>query len=276
MNRHATNDYVLGHNNHELQRLVSQGAYFGELTEQVLRAAGLAPGMHVLDIGCGAGDVSFLAASLVGPRGSVLGIDRSMEAIGLATQRAAAARLTNVRFEVRDVNDSGLRMQFDAIVGRLVLMYFHEPAEVLRRLTRLAVPGGILAFHELDLGCMLSEPHVPLYTQCVSRVAEVLRRSLAQPRMGLKLIQTFRHAGLPEPATIVHTRLGTASEAAIFEQLASIVRTLAPAMEKLGIATVAELELDTLAARLRQAVWDSDATIAAPLFVGAWAHNVVI
>jgi SAM-dependent methyltransferase len=276
MNRYATNEYVLGHDNHELRRLVSQSAYFGELTEQVLRAAGLAPGMHVLDIGCGAGDVSFLAASLVGPHGSVLGIDRSAEAIQLATQRAAAARLTNVRFEVRDVNQSGLTRQFDAIVGRLVLMYFHEPVEVLRRLTRLAVPGGILAFHELDLGCMLCDPPVPLYTECVSRIAEVLRRSLAQPRMGMKLIPTFRHAGLPEPATMVHTRLGTASEAVIFEQLASITRTLAPAMEKLGIATVEDLQLDTFAARLRQAVWDSDATIAAPLFVGAWAHNVVI
>src|SRR4030095_13108573 len=108
MNRFATNDYVLGHANQELARLVSQGSFFGELTEQVLRAAGLAPGMHVLDVGCGAGDVSFLAASLVGPHGSVLGIDRSMEAVGLATQRASAARLANVRFEVRDVNDPGL------------------------------------------------------------------------------------------------------------------------------------------------------------------------
>src|SRR5262245_36228081 len=58
MNRLATNDYVLGHTSHELERLVAQGSFFGELTEQVLRAAGLAPGMHVLDVGCGAGDVS--------------------------------------------------------------------------------------------------------------------------------------------------------------------------------------------------------------------------
>jgi ubiquinone/menaquinone biosynthesis C-methylase UbiE len=276
MNSVATNDYVLGHTGQELERLVSQGAFFGELTGQVLRAAGLAPGMHVLDVGCGAGDVSFLAASLVGPRGSVVGIDRSMEAIAFATQRARDAGLTNVRFEVRDVNDPGLTRRFDAVIGRLVLMYFPNPAEVLRRLTRLVVPGGIVAFHEIDAGYTPSEPHVSLYAECMSRMVETLCRSKANPRMGMKLIQTFRHAGLPEPATMVHTRLGGASDPAIFEQIAGIVRTLAPAMEKLGIATTEELELDTLAARLRQAVWEGDATIGAPLFVGAWAHNIVI
>ena len=225
--------------------------------------------MHVLDVGCGAGDVSFLAASLVGPRGSVLGVDRSSEAVALATQRAAAARLTNLRFEVHDANELVRSRQFDAVVGRLVLMYFFEPARVLRRLTGLTVPGGIIAFHELDGGCTLSEPHVPLYAECVSNIFETLRRSRAHPSMGLQLVQTFRQAGLPEPATMAHTRLGTASDPAIFEQLASIVRTLAPAMEKLGIASIAELGLDTLAARLRHAVRAADATIGAPLFVGA-------
>lgn len=276
MNSLATNDYVLGHTNHELERLVSQGAFFGELTGQVLRAAGLAPGMHVLDVGCGAGDVSFLAASLVGPHGSVVGIDRSKEAVAFAAQRARDAGVTNVRFDVRDVNDPGLTRRFDAVVGRLVLMYFPNPAEVLRCLTRLVVPGGIVAFHEIDGGYTLAEPHVPLYAECISRIVETLLRSKANPRMGMKLIQTFRHAGLPEPATMVHTRLGGAGDPAIFEQIAGIMRTLAPAMEKLGIATIEELELDTLAARLRQAVWESDATIGAPLFVGAWARNIVV
>jgi 2-polyprenyl-3-methyl-5-hydroxy-6-metoxy-1,4-benzoquinol methylase len=276
MNNLATNDYVPGHTSHELERLVSQGAFFGDLTEQVLRAAGLAPGMHVLDVGSGAGDVSFLAASLVGPHGSVVGIDRSMEAVAYATQRARDAGVTNVRFEVRDVNQPGLARRFDAVVGRLVLMYFPNPADVLRRLTRLVVPGGIVAFHEIDCGYTLAEPHVPLYAECISRIVETLARSNANPRMGMKLIQTFRHAGLPEPATMVHTRLGGAGDPAIFEQIAAITRTLAPAMEKLGIATIEELELGTLAARLRQAVWEGDATIGAPLFVGAWAHNIVI
>jgi cyclopropane fatty-acyl-phospholipid synthase-like methyltransferase len=72
-----------------------------QLTEHVLRLAGVRPGMRVLDVGCGTGDVSFLAASLVGPEGEVIGVDKSPEAVALASQRAAEAGLHNVHFRPR-------------------------------------------------------------------------------------------------------------------------------------------------------------------------------
>src|SRR5213593_1077419 len=58
--------YVCGHSANELERLEIQGAFFEEITRNLLVAAGIGPGMRVLDIGCGAGDVSLLAADLVG------------------------------------------------------------------------------------------------------------------------------------------------------------------------------------------------------------------
>ena len=58
-----------------------------------------------------------------------------------------------------------------------------------------------------------------------------------------------------------------------FYQLAGITRTLLPVMEKNGIATAAEVDVDTLAERLQRAVQTADATVVAPLFVGAWAQN---
>ena len=64
--------YVFGHSESELRRLIDQSQFFGGLTEQVFLSAGLASGMRVLDVGCGAGDVSFLAAKLVGASGRVL------------------------------------------------------------------------------------------------------------------------------------------------------------------------------------------------------------
>ena len=59
--------YLIRHSGDELNRLISQARFFGDLTGQVLDMAGLKSGMRVLDVGCGAGDVSFLAASMVGP-----------------------------------------------------------------------------------------------------------------------------------------------------------------------------------------------------------------
>ena len=69
-------DYPLGYSEREARRLADQGALLEELTADVLRRAGLRQGMRVLDLGCGVGDVSFLAARMVGAGGAVLGIDK--------------------------------------------------------------------------------------------------------------------------------------------------------------------------------------------------------
>ena len=79
--------YVLGRSETESQRLVKQAAFLRPSTERVFRKAGIAEGMHVLDLGCGAGDVSFLAAELVGPTGSVVGIDVDPGVLALARAR---------------------------------------------------------------------------------------------------------------------------------------------------------------------------------------------
>jgi hypothetical protein len=63
-------DYPLGHSENEARRLADQATLFEDLTEDVLRRAGLRPGMGVLDLGCGVGDVSLLAARMVGGRGA--------------------------------------------------------------------------------------------------------------------------------------------------------------------------------------------------------------
>jgi tRNA A58 N-methylase Trm61 len=69
--------YVLGHSERELERLRLQAQLIDPITRQFLIEAGIAPGMRVLDVGCGAGDVTFLAADLVGPPGrSWASIDR--------------------------------------------------------------------------------------------------------------------------------------------------------------------------------------------------------
>src|SRR5262249_20095574 len=90
--------YPWGHAEEELERIISTARFLGDRTEHVLRLAGLDRGMRVLEVGCGPGDVTFLAAKLVGFEGTVIGVDKSEEAIGRARERAAAAGLTNVQF----------------------------------------------------------------------------------------------------------------------------------------------------------------------------------
>ena len=72
----AYTDYVLGNNAGEYERLSRQASTLANCTERLFRDAGVAGGLHTLDVGCGVGEVSLLAAAMVGPTGSVLGIDR--------------------------------------------------------------------------------------------------------------------------------------------------------------------------------------------------------
>ena len=63
--------YAFGHSSAEILRLKNQAAMLRPITERLLRSAGIDAGMRVLDLGCGAGDVSMLAAELVGAAGFV-------------------------------------------------------------------------------------------------------------------------------------------------------------------------------------------------------------
>jgi ubiquinone/menaquinone biosynthesis C-methylase UbiE len=144
-------DYPLGYSAQEAQRLADQGAQLEELTEDVLRRAGLRRGMQVLDIGCGVGDVSLLAARMVGSDGAVLGVDKASSSVEIARRRVAALDVKNVQFEESDLAAFATDKKFDAIVGRFVLLYVPDRAMVLRNLTRHLRSGGIVALQELDI-----------------------------------------------------------------------------------------------------------------------------
>jgi len=93
------------------------------LLVKLFEQAGVGPGMRILDVGCGAGDIAFLAADLVGPSGEVVGADRAAAAVAWATARAQEQGISNVKFLEGDPVALEFEQQFDVVVGRLVLMY---------------------------------------------------------------------------------------------------------------------------------------------------------
>lgn len=157
--------YVFGHSQSELSRLAKQGTFYALATEDMMLRAGITPGMRVLDVGSGAGDVALLAARLVGASGVVVGVERSAEAAALAQARAAADGLTWCQFIVSDVDNFTCDETFDAMVGRLVLMYLPDPAATIRSLARHLRPNGIVAFQELYLSAATAIPDGPLFAQ---------------------------------------------------------------------------------------------------------------
>src|SRR5262245_50514383 len=123
--------YALGHSEQELQRLSRQGQALGPFTRQLFEEAGISRGMRVLDVGCGSGDVTFLAADVVGPSGNVVGVDRERRAVDWANARANSQGARNVIFVEGDPAEIEFDEKFDAIVGRLVLMYYPDTAGAL-------------------------------------------------------------------------------------------------------------------------------------------------
>ena len=73
--------YALGHSSDEVERLENQARIVDPITRRFWEAAGVVPGMRVLDVGCGAGHTTRLLAELVGGRGRVVGIDNAETAV---------------------------------------------------------------------------------------------------------------------------------------------------------------------------------------------------
>lgn len=268
-----TRPYALGYSEAEFRRLEMQGGFIRDLTENMLRQAGLKPAMRVLDLGCGVGDVSLLAAELVGPSGFVMGIDRSAEAIEVAKQRAAKAnRHPWMQFKVADLDNFVPHETFDAVIGRLVLMYLPDPAVTLRRLATHLRPGGVLAFQEMSMPAARSIPEGPRFRQCKNWILDTFERADFEIDMGGKLFATFLAAGLPAPQMIAAGRVEGGPQSQAYEYIAQTLNSLLPAMQREGVATAEEIGIDTVAHRLREEAVARNACIMLPPFVGAWTR----
>ena len=266
-------DYALGHTDRELERLHAQARLVDPITRRFFHAAGIAPGMRVLDVGSGAGDVAFLAAELVGEAGEVIGTDPGAAALAVARRRAEEKSLRNVTFRDGDPTEMTFEQPFDAIVGRYVLMFMGDPTAALRRLAGQLKPGGVMVFHEVDLTDARSYPPVPTFDQCFRWNEATLRLRGADTRMGLKLHATFLSAGLPAPSMRLEAAIGggEASEGPLFVA-AELTRTLLPDMVRLGVTTAEEVGIDTLAERMRREVAAAGSLVARHSEIGAWVR----
>jgi ubiquinone/menaquinone biosynthesis C-methylase UbiE len=228
--------------------------------------------MRVLDLGSGAGDVAMLAARFVGPEGEVVGVERDPEAVASATARVAQAGLSNIRFVQGDVQTlQGVAGGFDAVVGRLVLMYLPDPAAALRRAAELVQPGGLVCIQEGDMAYDWAAPMTPLWAQIRTLFLTTLERAKASARMGLLLYPTYVAAGLPSPELRLECALGGGDMAWAW---ANVMRGVLPLMERLGVTTAAELGAETLADRLQDELRAAKGMVISPPMIGAWARRL--
>ena len=265
--------YVLGTDDVEIARLDAQGAMAAPATRLLLRAAGIAPGMRVLDLGSGLGHVAFEMAELVGEDGSVLGIDQSARLLGIAEERRLGAGLANVAFQEADVRTFRESEPFDAVVGRLILFHLPDARDVIAHHLAALRPGGAIVAIDFDIGSARAQPPVGLMTTLVGWVLDAFRSADADPTIGARLALLLRRAGAVDVATMGIQAYFAPDDLQGPMLLAAAVRAVAPQIVAAGIATEAELGIDTLQERIARELAAADAVSLPPAIVGAWGRR---
>ncbi|WP_167104999.1 class I SAM-dependent methyltransferase [Mycobacterium sp. DL592] len=272
MSTPGASTYVLGHADVELQRLLLQGRLYNHHTEHALRLAGLREGMRVLDVGCGPGEVSFLAARIVGPTGSVLGVDADGDVIEFARARAAERELPTVSFQTATIAELTLDEPVDAVIGRLILMHLPEPVATLRQLAALVRPGGLIAFSENDITAARSIPTLPEFAGVTDGIVACFRAVGLDPAFGTKLHSLFRRAGLPAPRLTSGAPVGGANDTDVLAYAVEVWRLMLPVATRLGLVTDELADVETLLPTWRDELAAVDAIMMMPPLLTAWSR----
>jgi ubiquinone/menaquinone biosynthesis C-methylase UbiE len=245
--------YVLDRTDRELDRLDLQGILYRDATRRAVTGCGIATGMRVLDVGCGTGDVTRLAATLVGSSGSVLGIDMDAESVASARDRAAQLGVGNVTFEVREAASFAQPRSFDALVGRFFLMHQPSPAKTLADIATAVRPGGVIMMLESHMAGLLdtqhSYPHSDIYDAMVRWKCRVVAAAGADIEAGLGMYRTFHSAKLPAPEMRMEAPVEGGADSLIYRYMAESIRSMLPMADSHAIAgfsgdTVERLEAD--------------------------------
>jgi ubiquinone/menaquinone biosynthesis C-methylase UbiE len=268
-----TTEYILGHSGREIQRLIHQASILRPITERLLRSAGISQGMRVLDLGCGAGDVALLAAELVGPSGSVVGIDRNQAVIAMARQRARRAKVRHVEFQDVSIEDFSDREPFDAVVARFVLIHQADAVGLIRIASDLARPGGVVAFHE---SCSYAHgfqslPVVALWQQGGEWLRMAFEGTAPHFDAGGRLIEHFFRAGLSEPSLFCECIVSGGPDSPLYAWMAEILASVMPQLIQMQVATADTIAIETFEDRLRKAVIKANSQIVGPAQFCAWA-----
>jgi len=266
-----TDGYVMGRTSAETERLQLQAHILAPHSAYLFRLAGITSGMRVLDVGCGAGDVSMLLAELVGPDGAVIGVDMNPTILESARARATDAGLTNVSYLEADLTDLRLDEQVDAVVGRLILLHLEKPAATIRALSRLVHTGGVVSFQECNLTRTRSVPPTPVVTRSMGWMIDALRAAGLTPDLGEQTASILRDAGLSVEGAATTGSAGSA-ESVMPEYVEGCVRSLLPAVLAHGQVTEAEVDIDTVAERIARELKEAGAMCWSPELAAAWAR----
>jgi SAM-dependent methyltransferase len=272
--RDAAGVYALGADTDETARLRRQSEELQPEARALLARLGelgLRPGQTALDLGCGPRGILDLLAEAVGPGGRVVGLDADPAHVTAARQYAFNQGLANVEVLAGDARHTGLPAEsFDLVHTRTLLVTIPEPAEVVAEMARLARPGGLVASQEADAEFSICYPPLPEWDRLLALFRASFPRAGADLRLGRRLPELFRAAGLTDVGATVYAGSYPAGHSRR-TVIPDLVRSLHPVILGLGLA--GERELADVDAAVRAHLADPRTLMMPHLLVTAWGRK---
>lgn len=266
-------DYVLGSHNSEIERLQKQAVMLAEPTALLFKRGGIRPGMRVLDLGSGPGDVAFLVADIVGRDGSVVGVEQDSAQIAVAIQRRDQLGLGNVDFRLADARAFTDEEPFDAAVCRLLLVHLPDAADLVAHQMGNLRPGGVFVAVDYDMGGARTLPDVELYSCIRDWFRAGFEYAGADPFVGMRLPLLFSQAGYRDVGSLGLQSFWPPDNRQAAGYIVGVLLAMKDAVVGAGAATEEEMGLDTLEKRLGDALAAANAVYTAPTVVGGWGRR---
>ena len=237
-------------------------------TLSLLDQAGIRPGMHCLEIGCGSGDVAFDLARIVGPKGKVVAIDIDEIKLQLAREEATRQDLTNLEFRFADILTNGLE-KFDFVHARFVLTHLAEPQKALDKVWQAIHPGGVLAVEDADFRGHFCCPESAAFSRYVELYTETAQRRGADSNIGPRLPGLLVKAGFQTVQIKVVQLAAMSDESKLMAPLT--MENIADSVLTEGLASRAEVDL--LVHELYAFARDPNTIISGPRVIQTWGYR---
>jgi SAM-dependent methyltransferase len=226
--------------------------------------------MKVADFGCGVGVVTRMLGEMVGPRGSVTGVDVSGQQLREAAAWCKSQGVTNTTFVEADACRTGLpRRSFDLVYCRFLLLHLPDPMACLREMRDVLKPGGIIVAEDGDLASATSVPPTAMdafsYLFSSFGLTRGLNYSLAR-----NLYHMVRDSGFDDVNIEIHQPAITQGEGENRLFLKWSVEEAGPTFVDAGVVTSERLRRTLV--EMQVAVDNPDVLILAPRMSLVWGH----
>ena len=263
--------YVLGHSQAEDERLRRQAEELEQESRWLLDRVGVRPGSRAVDVGCGPRGILDLLSERVGPRGTVVGIERDGQSASSARKFVEERQLVNVEVMRGDAKATGLRRSsFDVVHARLVLVNVPEPERVVEEMVALVRPGGMVVSHEADFVPHLCDPPSAAWKRLFEVFEGYSRANGIDLFVGRRTHRMFRDAGIVDVQVrpLVHVYEPGHNRRTIFWDFMMNVRE-----RVIAHGLVREPELSTLMAELKRHLEDPQTLVVSHLFFQVWGRK---